>query len=826
MTCSGCEAIVVDKLRKLPDIVSVEVSKNTGAAIIVMKKDIPVIKLQEALGGNGSNYKIVEASHDELQKGIRGWWAVIKKVFMFLLRLLRRLFTKQQCCKSILLLLLLSGSLQAQKVVRYDLYVADTVVNYSGKHAKGIAINGQIPGPTLNFTEGDTAEIYVHNRMKVETSIHWHGIILPNEQDGVPYLTTAPIEPHTTHLYKFPIIQTGTYWYHSHSGLQEQSGVYGALILHKKQKDTLPEYVVLLSDWTNEKPMEVLRNLKIANDWYVIEKGSTQNYGEALVKGYLGAKLKQEWLRMYPMDVSDVYYNAFLTNGQIQQNVTKFKAGDKIRLRIINGSSSTYFWLQYAGGKMSVVASDGNDVVPVDIDRMIIGTAETYDVIVTIPDNMSYEFRATAEDRTKYTSLWLGNGMKMPAPTLPKLKYFEGMKMMNGMMKFNGSMVNMGMQMSDQQMDMNSVMYPEITGGEKKSKKEQPAMGDMKMDSNAAMNMSSGSGEAITTLNYSMLRSPFKTSLPNAPTKVLNFTLTGNMNRYQWSINNTTLGDTDKILIHKGENVRIILNNQTMMRHPMHLHGYSFRVLNGQGDYAPLKNVMDIMPMEVDTIEFAAQYDGDWFLHCHILYHMMSGMGRVFSVDTKPNHQIDTIKHVWKKFIGDENMWHFSTNVAAQSNGIFPTAMFMNRNYMVDAMGMVNYNGSFESESHVGRLFGHRQFLEVFIGSDIRMLNGQSAMNMDSKEYMIENRKVATFGIQYLLPFFIQTELRIDNTGRVRFQVSRRDLALTSRLRLDAFWNTDNEYELGLHYIVTKRFSLSANYDSHFGAGGGITFTY
>ena len=719
-----------------------------------------------------------------------------------------------------LIFLLVTANIFAQKTVRYDLFVSDTTVNYSGEEADAISVNGQIPAPALYFTEGDTAEIYVHNLMDIETSIHWHGIILPNEQDGVPYLTTAPILPHSTHLYKFPIVQNGTYWYHAHTELQEQSGLYGALILHKKQLDTIPEFVVVLSDWTNENPNEVLRSLKMANDWYAIEKGSTQNYGEALIKGYLGAKLTQEWLRMFPMDVSDVYYDAFLTNGQTEQTLPNLKAGDKIKLRIVNGSSSTYFWLQFAGSKLTVVASDGEDVVPVEVDRMIIGVAETYDAIISIPENMSYEFKATAEDRTKSTSLWLGDGMKMPAPTLPTLKYFEGMKMMNSMMNFDGTMDNMGMQMTNQEMDMNTVMYPEISGGEN----EQNDTGNM---DGMQMNMNENSSGDITTLNYGMLRSIKNTILPDAPTKVLHFTLTGNMNRYQWSINNTTLGDTDKILIHKGENVRIILTNETMMRHPMHLHGHYFRVVNGQGDYAPLKNVLDIMPMETDTIEFAALYDGDWFFHCHILYHMMSGMGRVFSyANSQPNSQIDPIPNAWGKFTGDENMWHFSTFIAGQSNGVFPKAMVMDRNYIFDLMGAVNYEGDLEAEARFGRFFGNLQFLKLYFGGDIRRVYQQHGHGAEETMDTEENRLVATLGIQYTLPMFIQSDLRIDHKGNVRFQVGRNDLALTSRLRLDGFWNTDNEYEIGLRYIVIKRFSLSANYDSHFGLGVGITFTY
>ncbi len=740
------------------------------------------------------------------------------------------------------LILLAPISVFAQQTVRYDLYIADTTVSYSGSSVKAIAINGHIPGPEISLTEGDTAAIYVHNAMDVEASIHWHGIILPNTEDGVPYLTSAPIEPHGTHLYTFPIVQNGTYWYHAHVDLQEQSGEYGALILHKRENHVVSEYTVLLSDWTDEKPSEVLRTLATANDWYAIKKHATQNWGEALVTGYLGQKIEQEWLRMLPMDVSDVYYDALLTNGATEQHKPELKAGTKIKLRIINGSASTYFWLQYAGSKLTVVASDGEDVVPVEVDRMIIGIAETYDVIVTVPENMSYEFKATAEDRTKSTSLWLGDGMKMPAPILPQLKLFEGMKMMNTMMHLDGSMDAMGMQMTNQTMDMNNVMYPEVSGDGEQNQPQPDTMNDMKGMKNiknihnikgtgnietmtgmdhSMMDMNSSSD--MVTLNYGMLRSTKKTALPVAPTRVLHFNLTGNMNRYQWNINNTALSDTDKILIHKGENIRIILNNQTMMRHPMHIHGHYFRILNGEGDYSPLKNVIDVMPMEIDTIEFAADYDGDWFFHCHILYHMMSGMGRVFSyANSQPNPQIDTIKNAWNTFLSDDKMWHFSTAIAAQSQGMFGKAMVMNRNYMFDVMGVVNYKGNYESETHFARYIDRQQFLKFYVGSDIRSL--PDAPHELSNP--IEKRAVATLGVQYLLPLFLQSDLRVDHTGRVRFQIAKYDMALTSRLRFDGMWNTDKEYELGLRYIATKRFSLSANYSFHFGYGAGISFTY
>jgi len=519
--------------------------------------------------------------------------------------------------------------------IRYDLYIADTVVTFGKKSKRAIAVNGQIPMPTLTFTEGDTAEIWVHNNLDEETSLHWHGLFLPNQYDGVPNLTQMPIKPQTTHLYKFPIIQNGTHWYHSHTGFQEQIGMYGMFIMNKRKEWDIPTIPVVISEWTDMNPKEVNRSLHNATDWFAIKKGTVQSYAEAIGKGHLDTKLTNEWKRMNAMDVSDVYFDEFLINGKNQNEQSQFKAGDRVRLRIANGGASDYFWLTYSGGKITVVASDGNDVEPVEVNRLIIAVAETYDVIVTIPDNKSYEFLVTPEDRTSSASLWLGSGEKVPAAKLPRLKYFAGMKMMNGMMDMKGNMVEMeGMHMQNQVMDMNTVMYPEITGPENSedTTKEDNTRGEKMKKSNSMAGMDmDNSNPDIVTLNYGMLRSPEKTTLPSGTLKELRFDLTGNMNRYVWTLDNKKVSESDKILIKKGENLRIVLYNNSMMRHPMHLHGHDFRVLNGQGDYAPLKNTIDIMPMERDTIEFAATESGDWFFHCHILYHMMSGMGRIFS---------------------------------------------------------------------------------------------------------------------------------------------------------------------------------------------------
>ena len=400
------------------------------------------------------------------------------------------------------------------KIVHYDLYIRDTTVNFTGKSKRAIAVNGQIPMPTLTFTERDTAEIYVHNELNESTSLHWHGLFLPNQYDGVPNLTQMPIEPHTTHLYKFPIIQHGTHWYHSHSGLQEQIGMYGSFIMNKQNEPAIPTIPIVLSEWTDMNPNNVHRMLHNATDWFAIKKGTTQSYGEAIKQGYFKTKVANEWKRMNAMDVSDVYYNYFLINGKNESQLSQFKAGDKVRLRISNGGASTYFWLTYADGKMTVVANDGNDVEPVEVDRLIVAVSETYDVIVTIPDNRAYGFLATAEDRTKSATLYLGNGEKQVAKALPKLKYFDGMKMMNGMMKMNGNLDDMGMSMSLNQMDMNVVMYPEITGEVKpKAKHDMSKMGKKSEDKMDGMKMGAEQYNAnalsdIVTLNYAMLKSP------------------------------------------------------------------------------------------------------------------------------------------------------------------------------------------------------------------------------------------------------------------------------------------------------------------------------
>lgn len=722
------------------------------------------------------------------------------------------------------------------RTVRYDLYIADTIVNFSGRSKRAIAVNGTIPMPTLTFTEGDTTEIYVHNNLNEETSLHWHGLILPNRYDGVPNLTQMPIKPHSTYVYRFPIIQHGTHWYHSHTGLQEQIGMYGAFIMNKKEEWDIPTLPIVISEWADMNPKEIHRSLHNGTDWFAIKKGSTQSYSEAIGKGYFKTKLTNEWKRMNAMDVSDVYYDKFLINGKNQNEQPQYKAGDKIRLRIANAGASNYFWLTYSGGKITVVASDGNDVEPVEVDRLIIAVSETYDVVVTIPENKSYEFLVTPEDRTKSASLWLGSGDKVPASPLPKLKYFAGMKMMNEMMDMSGNMIEMeDMKMQNQEMDMNSVMYPEATGEEDMKKRNHNDTATSH-DMGNIPGITHGNSE-IVTLNYGMLRAPEKTTLPEGALRELKFDLTGNMTRYVWTLDNKTVSESDKILIKKGENLRIILFNNSMMRHPMHLHGHDFRVLNRQGEYAPMKNIIDIMPMERDTIEFAATESGDWFFHCHILYHMMSGMGRIFSYENSaPNPEIPDPKKAQRKLFQDDRRFHSMFKISLESNGSDGEAMLANTRWKLETMwhlGLHDRHG-YESETMIGRYLGKMQWWYPYVGFDYHFKNAAGSDNIfgDEEKNLFGqasnkiDRKAAVAGIAYTLPMLFVADARLDSDGMFRFQLSREDIPVAKRLRFNLMFNTDKEYMAGFRYIVTKYFSLSTHYDSDMGLGGGITVTY
>jgi hypothetical protein len=351
------------------------------------------------------------------------------------------------------------------------------------------------------------------------------------------------------------------------------------------------------------------------------------------------------------------------------------------------------------------------------------------------------------------------------------------------------------------------------------------------------MNMShsnhSTSPESITTLNYAMLKSPITTSLPAlAPEKLLKFELTGNMNRYVWSMDNKVVSETDKILIKKGENVKIILYNGSMMRHPMHLHGHDFRLLNGQGAYSPLKNIIDIMPMETDTLEFNANIEGDWFFHCHILYHMMSGMGRVFTYENQAaNPYIPNPKYAWRKLGAEDKKLHFMAENDIATNGNDGQLMLQNTRWSIGTEWRLGYNAmhGYETETHIGRYIGKMQWFMPFIGFDWRYrVNGMDMVekNLFGQTSTKDNRGLFSVGFNYTLPFLVRFQSEVFTDGNFRMQLAREDIPLSKRLRGMFMVNTDKEYMGGIDYIFGKNIRGRVHYDSDMGWGVGIGLNY
>ena len=735
----------------------------------------------------------------------------------------------------------------------YHLTLKQELVNKAGKEVMGMTINGQIPGPTLRFTEGDYAVIYVKNEMDVETSIHWHGILLPNFYDGVPYLTTPPIEPGETLKYEFPLKQSGTYWYHSHTMLQEQSGVFGSIVI-EPQKETLnydKELVLVLSDWTNEKPMNVMRTLKRGSEWYQIKKRTATPLNRVIAEGALGAQLKFWKQRMGGADIADVYYPTFLINGKQKQEYPDFKPGEKVRLRIIDGSASTSFWMTFGGVDPTLVSADGNDVVPVERNKTFIAIAETYDFIITIPQQGKIEFKATAQDGSGNTTVFLGKGDVLPAPDVPKPDKIAMMKKMAKMdmnmgapaLKFRPKKDDpqkmkekWGMRM-DGEMNMDNMQGMTTSNMQQKDTTGSSMM--MQMDSvsknnSNGMNMAMGDmkeGNQLDDNNYNYLRSPVKTTYPkDAPVREILLNLTGNMNRYIWSLNGIPLSETDKIKIKQGEVTRITLNNLTMMDHPMHLHGHFFRVINKNGDFSPLKHTVNVASMSQVTIEFYGQEYGDWFFHCHVLYHMMGGMARIFSYDTPPDprmngYPVSRLIHETDKYYS----WG-TAKIASQMTGVSLVSSNIRNKFNFSAE--YGYNKNFETE------FTYERYLY----DNLSVFGGVNAEN--SNENILDSiNTTAVAGIRWFTPYMFNLDLRIDNELRPRIGIGR-DLMVFPRLfvfgyyeyQMDFGWinnlGEDTNYahetvwRAGAEYMLSKNFSLMASYDNRYGAGGGLTIRF
>ena len=615
-----------------------------------------------------------------------------------------------------------SGETQMTNVLsgkEFELTIDTIPVNITGRTRLATAVNGSMPGPTLRLREGDTVTIAVTNRLKESTSIHWHGMRIPADMDGVPGLSFAGIEPGKTFVYRFPVKQSGTYWYHSHSGFQEQTGLRGALIIAPRNADPVAfdrEYAIFLTDWTDENPRNMLSNLKEESDYYNYHKLTFPGFFSQAKKNGFRSTLSRRmiWakMNMSPTDLADVSgatYTYLMNGNPPNANWTGlFTPGETVRLRFINGSAMTFFDVRIPGLPMTVVEADGNAVEPVTVDEFRIGTAETYDVVVKPEGNAAYTIFAQAEDRTGFArGILAPNAGMMPVvpPMDPRPMRtmadmgmdMKRMKDMSGMGEMKGMDMNGANDIHNMPgMDMSNMQAMEGTDGNSKSsiklyadsskmdssRDRMAVMPGMAMSDDAAGRTAlpqPGPGvtpigrpeeiamhaadlspsnpvhlnigpevvqvSAITSeklhdpgaglqnngrrvLTYADLRARYRGVDRRPPTREIELHLTGSMQRYIWGFNGKKFSEAPPIELKLGERVRFVVINDTMMEHPIHLHGLWSELENGQGEFNPYKHTVIVKPSERVSYLISADTPGGWAYHCHLIFHMESGMFR------------------------------------------------------------------------------------------------------------------------------------------------------------------------------------------------------
>src|SRR6516225_2902054 len=505
----------------------------------------------------------------------------------------------------------------------FELEIGPVAMNAAGRPVSGTGINGQIPAPILRWREGDTVTLAVTNRLSERSSIHWHGIRAPAPMDGVPGLSFRGIPRGETFVYRFPVRQNGTYWYHSHSGFQEQTGVYGPIVIEPKSgygQRFDRDYVVMLSDWTDQSPETVVSNLKFQSDYY--------NYGQRTLGTFIDDARRKglsetvadrlEWgkMRMSPTDILDVSGAAYtyLINGQppAANWTALFRPGERVRLRFINGSSMSIFDVRIEGLPMTVIQADGDDVMPVTADQFRIGVAETYDVIVQPTADRAYTIFAQAEDRTGYARGTLAPqaGMAAAIPSMDPRPLRTMTDMGMGGME-HGEMPGME-------------LGPEGKRLEGKVGVDNVAM----MPTERLRRAGEGFPAGRRVLSYADLRATRPGSDPRPPTHEITLHLTGNMERFIWGFDGKKFSEAGPIELTRGDRVRFVLINDTMMEHPIHLHGLWSELENGHGQFRPYKHTINVKSAERVSFLVSADTPGRWAFHCHLLYHMETGMFR------------------------------------------------------------------------------------------------------------------------------------------------------------------------------------------------------
>jgi hypothetical protein len=626
----------------------------------------------------------------------------------------------------------------------------------------------------------------------------------------------------------------------------------------------------------------VNRTLKRGSHWYALEKGSAQSIVGAARLGMLGNYFLRELQRMPAMDIADVAYDRFLANGKPDLTLP---AGprEKVLLRVINASSSTYFHLEFAGGPLTIVAADGQDVEPIRERRLLVGVAETYDLLIQVPDAGAYEFRATAHDGSGFVSVWLGSGERHRAAEVPKPNLYHGMGHlglrqifsltpagamgmpdrdvdagrfdrpgMAGMdsmeMDHSGHAMPMPAPLSDgmdhdghvapsapsvespahsghamavpapspEIMDHGGHALPTALETSRSGKRYGNRFGFLAADIATSMSLAVDGTEPRPWPPYAKLRSTKSTAFPkDKPLREIRLTLDGDMERFVWFFNNRTLDESDAIRIHQGEVVRFILINRTMMHHPIHLHGHFFRVVNGQGDYAPLKHTVDAAPMSTTVIEFDANEVGDWFFHCHLLYHMQNGMARVIEYE---GFTVDPQLAALRPGLSHE-AWHAWGQADVLSNMTEGFLRLANTRNILTAAWEWGWQGVDKSEWETIFTWDRyvNRFFTFFAGVD---LNGVQRDLEESR---------AVFGVRYLLPLNLESRTWIDSDGGARIHLEK-TFELTPRLALrgETQYDTRHRWEGGsaLTYLIHKDVSLVGRWHSDFGFGGGLQIRF
>ena len=588
---------------------------------------------------------------------------------------------------------LFAAGQEAQQVLRgteFDLEIGPTPVNFSGTAQVATAVNGRVPAPILQWREGDTVTLRVTNRLPVTSSIHWHGILVPAEMDGVPGLSFAGIPPGQTFVYRFEVKQSGTYWYHSHSAFQEQSGLYGPIVIEPRAGERVKadrDYVVMLSDWVDGDPAKVFAKLKKMSDFFNTNQPTVGQFLSDVRKNGLAAAVdkRKMWnqMRMLPTDFSDVTASrnlgtalAYLINGATaEKNWTGlFRPGEKLRLRFINGAATTIFDVRIPGLKMTVISADGQDVEPVTVDEFRISVAETYDVLVEPAEDKAYTIFAQSIGRSGFVRATLAPraGMSAPVPEVDapqwlamqdmmgamampgmgdmpgkdKMSGMSGMSSMPGMGQGGGAPAHdmQGMQGMHGH-DMSGMSHGAMGHGQGQmqhgghglapkvthARTEYGPGVDMHVDmprtnlDDPGVNLRNNGRRVLT---YSDLRTIGGPVDKRVPTREIELHLTGNMDRFIWSFDGQKFSDSKPIHFRHGERLRIVLVNDTMMNHPIHLHGMWSELESPDGEFLVRKHTINVQPAQRITYRVTADALGHWAYHCHLLYHMEAGMFR------------------------------------------------------------------------------------------------------------------------------------------------------------------------------------------------------